>query len=350
MLHLGSRAFSARARDPQEPGSGSYTIRGLGRRRLPESQVAGRENRLSFALAISPIAFAFVLGWAAKASGILKAEHWAGIEMLSFRLLIPAILIHAIASADLDPAKIGPLATALLTTVAVAGLAALALRLIWPRERVSNAALSTLFQTSTRWNAFIALSAADLLGGPEVLLLIAVSMAVLIPMINIGNILVLTWLCSGSSSPTRIFRTIATNPLVIGCAIGLVLNAFPALQPEPLMAAFEIVGRAALGVGLLVVGAGISLRRLSKFSAVVVAGTLIRPIAVPGVFFAIGSVIGLQAPELLAGLLVTAVPAASNGYVVAKAMGGDADLYADILVWQTFLAMIAIPVYAMLVL
>jgi malonate transporter len=131
---------------------------------LPESQV-GRDDKLSFALAISPIALAFLLGWAAKASGILKAEHWAGIETLSFRLLIPAILIHAIASADLDPAKIGPLAIALLITVAIAGLGALALRLIWQQERVSNAALSTLFQTSTRWNAFIALSAAELWGG-----------------------------------------------------------------------------------------------------------------------------------------------------------------------------------------
>ena len=41
----------------------------------------------------------------------------------------------------------------------------------------------------------------------------------------------------------------------------------------------------------------------------------------------------------------TAVPAASNGYIVARAMGGDAELYADMLAWQTLLSMVAIPAY-----
>ncbi|MEZ5912796.1 MAG: hypothetical protein R3D84_11700 [Paracoccaceae bacterium] len=36
-------------------------------------------------------------------------------------------------------------------------------------------------------------------------------------------------------------------------------------------------------------------------------------------------------------------PDATNGYVVAREMGGDADLYADILVWQTVLALLSLP-------
>ena len=104
---------------------------------------------------ILPIALAIFAGWAARKSGLVPREAWPGIETLSFRVLIPAILIHAIAGADLDPERIGPLAVALVGTVAVVGAAALALRRVLPEERLSNASLSTLFQTSTRWNAFI---------------------------------------------------------------------------------------------------------------------------------------------------------------------------------------------------
>ena len=305
---------------------------------------------MSLALAILPIALAFLAGWTAKATGLLKAEHWSGIELLSFRILIPAILIHSIATADLSSGRIGPLTAALVCMVIAAGLLGLSVRLILPAEKLSAASLSTIFQTTTRWNAFISLSAAELLGGPDVLLLIAVGMSVLIPLINVSNILVLAWLCSGTTGPRRVLKTVVTNPLVIGCAIGLALNAAPFDLPKPLYETLDIIGRAALGIGLLVVGAGISWGRLKRITAPIVIGAVLRPVVIPLVFLAFATLFGLSPTETLAGLLITAVPAATNGYVVARAMGGDTELYADILVFQTLLSMIAIPAYAALVL
>ena len=65
----------------------------------------------------------------------------------------------------------------------------------------------------------------------------------------------------------------------------------------------------------------------------------------PILFVGIATALALPPPHILAGILVMTVPAASNGFVVARAMGGDAELYADILVWQTILSIIAIPIY-----
>ena len=301
---------------------------------------------MTVAIAILPIAFAFLAGWTAKVTGILKPEHWAGIELLSFRILIPAILIHSIANADLSSDRIGPLAGALVCMVLIAGLLGLSVRLILPVEKLSASSLSTMFQTTTRWNAFISLSAAELLGGPDVLLLIAVGMSVLIPLINVGNILVLAWLCGQATGPRRVLKTVVTNPLVIGCAIGLSINAAPFDLPAPISETLDIIGRAALGIGLLVVGAGISWQRLGRVTAPVIVGALLRPFFIPLVFLGLASLFGLSAIETLAGILVAAVPAASNGYVVARTMGGDTELYADILVFQTLFSIAAIPIYA----
>lgn len=305
---------------------------------------------MSIAFAILPIALAFLAGWTAKATGLLKTEHWSGIELLSFRILIPAILISSIATADLSSDRIGPLAGALVSMVIAAGLLGLSVRLILPARKLSSASLSTIFQTTTRWNAFISLSAAELLGGPEVLLLIAVGMSVLIPLINVSNILVLAWLCSGTTGPRRIVKTVVTNPLVIGCAIGLALNAAPFDLPRPIYETLDIIGRAALGIGLLVVGAGISWGRLKRLTAPIMIGALLRPVVVPLAFLVLAGAFGLSPTETLAGLLITTVPAATNGYVVARAMGGDTELYADILVFQTLLSMVAIPFYASFIL
>jgi predicted permease len=95
-----------------------------------------------------------------------------------------------------------------------------------------------------------------------------------------------------------------------------------------------------------VVGTGISPARLARIKLPVVVGAVLRPVLAPLLFLAFAWAFGLSQTETLAGILVVAVPAASNGYVVAKSMGGDADLYADVLVWQTILSMAAIPVFA----
>ncbi len=297
---------------------------------------------------ILPIALAISAGWAARKSGLVPHTAWPGIETLSFRLLIPAILIHAIAGAELNPQKIGPFTMALVGTMAVIGATALALRRLVSAERLSNASLSTLFQTSTRWNAFISLAAADLLAGEAGVLLVAVAMAVLVPVVNVANIFTVAALVEASAGWRRVLRTVITNPLVIACAIGLSLNALGGLPDLP-GRAFEIVGRAALGIGLLAVGAGIEIRRFVAVSRTVLIGLALRPVAAPAVFLGLALLFRLDPAEMAAGVLATAVPAATNGYIVARAMGGDAELYADMLAWQTLLSMIAIPAYLSLV-
>ena len=56
-------------------------------------------------------------------------------------------------------------------------------------------------------------------------------------------------------------RSIAYNPFIWSSAVGLVLNQVQWLLPAAFATYVDILGRAALGVGLLVVGAGLDLRR-----------------------------------------------------------------------------------------
>lgn len=294
---------------------------------------------------IFPVALTIFTGWAARRSGLVAKDAWPGIETLSFRILIPAILIFAISGADLTLSRIGPLAIALVATLCVIGCLVLLVRVFASRDQIGNPALSTLFQTSTRWNAFVSLAAADLMGGVDGVLLIAVAMAVLVPIINVSNILVVATLVAADAGWRRVLKTVATNPLIIACAIGLTVNLGFGGLPDILSAGFEIVGRAALAVGLLCVGAGIEIRRFLTVTWRVVLGLIMRPTLAPAIFLGLGLMLGLSTPELTAGVLVMAVPAASNGFIVARAMGGDAELYADLLAWQTLVTLIVLPAY-----
>ena len=204
---------------------------------------------MSLALSVLPLLLILVAGYALAKSEIIPRAGWSAIETLSFRGLIPATLILAIAQSDLSLERFGGFGLALVGTLAVMTALALSLRLL-SYSTLDNPAFTSLFQGSIRWNAFVALAAAEqfLSGG---LALMAVAIAVLIPLINITCIVVLAAFGPSKASVSKVLNTLSRNPLVQACVIGLTLNITGISLPVPVAEAFDMIGRGALGVGLM---------------------------------------------------------------------------------------------------
>ncbi len=301
---------------------------------------------MNFVIAILPIALTIACGYAIARVGLLPRDNWGGVETLSFRVLIPAILLKSIIGADISSGTIGPLIWALLATIVISGTGVLLLR---PVLRLPDPQLTTVFQTTIRWNAFVSLAAAELFIGPQGVAPIAIAVAVMVPTIQVVSILVLTIYGTAQTGPRRILKIILFNPIVQACSLGIFLNVIDVPLPEPLSEALRLIGDAALGIGLLVIGAGTRLKRLIKVSLGMILGTGLRMIACPLIFLGLAHIFGLGSTETMIGIICLAVPAATNGYIISKQMGGDADLYADILTWQTLASLVALPVYAYLI-
>ena len=304
---------------------------------------------MSLVIATLPILLTILAGYAVAASGILPRESWDPINTISFRLLIPVVLVRSIATSDLSGTTSAGWMLALLVTVGLAALFVLALRPLISRERLPDPSFTTLFQTTTRWNAFIALAAAEQFMGAGGLAMLAVGMAVLIPVINILNIVVLVAYGTARTSLAAILRATLGNPLVQGCLIGLAINfsGGRASRAGPCHARPDRPGgarhRAPCGRRRH------RHRPAFRHGAKHLLGVVLRLVLCPAIFLATAGVLGLGLQETLAGSLVFAVPAAANGYVIARKMGGDADLYADILTWQTVGSMALLPVLAAIV-
>ena len=299
---------------------------------------------MSYILATVPVLALILTGYLLARTGTIARAQWQGIDTLAFRILIPAMLIRAIAVSDLSRVANGPFVPALLITLALLAGVVLILKALSPG--MGAPVFTTLFQAATRWNAFIALSAAEQLTGPEGQVWLAVAMAVTVPVINVVNIGVLSVWGTAKSSLLGVLRMIAGNPLVQACLIGLALNLSGFALPGVVFTTLDLAGRAALGVGLMAVGAGLLPARLFQASVPMWTGILLRPVLAPALFVGVALALGLDHGTVLAGSLVFVVPAASNGYIVARQMGGDAELYAAILTWQTLLGVALIPVLA----
>jgi predicted permease len=231
--------------------------------------------------------------------------------------------------------------------VALSGSGTIILGLSWWQtpENLPNPVLTTLFQTTTRWNVFITLAAVELFVGPQGVALVALSIAVLVPLINIANVMVLAFFGPVQAQGIPVASHVLKNPLVQACAIGIIINLSGLSLPDFALQTLDLVGRAGLGVGILAVGAGVSAEWLFQQSTAMVFGVVFRMIFGPAVFLVVVAGFGLGQTEVLIGIIVLVGLAASNGYILAKKMGGDANLYADILAWQTILSMLMLPLF-----
>ena len=261
-------------------------------------------------------------GYGLARTEVLPRDQWGGIETLSFRLLIPAVLIKSIALSDLSSAAFGPMIFALISALGVSAGIVVTFRWLRTPKTLPNPVFTTVFQTATRCSAFIALAAAELFVGGEAVALIAMSMAILIPLINIVNIIVLSLFGAATPSAGLILKTVLNNPLVQACAIGLILNLSGILMPNFIVQTLDLIGRAALGVGILAVGAAINPRRLFNTSSAMWFGVLARAICGPIIFLTGAQYVGLRPLEQAVGVIIMATPAASNGYILTKRWEG----------------------------
>ena len=76
----------------------------------------------------------------------------------------------------------------------------------------------------------------------------------------------------------------------------------------------------------------------------VITACFLKLAAMPAIAILIGLGCGLSGTNLSVVACCASVPASSNSYVLARQMGGDAPLMAQILTFQTALAVITMPV------
>jgi malonate transporter len=292
---------------------------------------------------ILPVFLIVMLGAVLKRWRMIDRDMWNGLEQLGFFVLFPALLFTTLAKANFSGIAAGTVAIVSIGSVTIL---AMILAASWPlfrRAGVSAASYTSVFQTSTRWNAFIALAIAEKLYGPDSLALVALVTTLIIIPVNLYNIGTLVWFGGGARNLGTFARRIVTNPLIIGSALGIVFNIAGLTLYAPLMQAVDLVADTSLSLGLLMVGAGLKIADAMKPSRLALLPVAIKLLGMPIVMVGSAWLFGMSGEALMTIALGASVPTAMNGYLLAKQMGGDAPLYAAVATLQTVASFFTIP-------
>ena len=293
-----------------------------------------------------PVLLLIALGAGLSAFKVVDGDAWLGIERLAYYVLFPALLVGTIArtSLPLDTVlRVG--GTLIATALAIAALTFALKGWLMGRAGVGGPAFTSVFQGSVRWNTFSALAIAGGLYGGAGTAIVAIAVACLIPVVNVLAVWVLSTYAAGKPlKPGAFIVTLAKNPFIWSVALGAAIQLMGDPVPKVLHTTMDIVGRAAIGIGLIMVGGGLQLQSLTRIDAPVVVAVGLRLVAAPTIALAIGVALGLDGVTLAAMMVCAGVPTASAAYVLARLMGGDAPLMARIVTLQTIVAFVTLPV------
>lgn len=293
---------------------------------------------MSIISAIIPIVVILLLGKAIARAGIISADGWLGLESITYYALFPALIVSKLAVAEFDaldwrmPAAL--VAAQLLITVASIALSKLL--------RQPDQQIGVLVQSGVRWNTFIALALAQDVIGEIGIALIAAAAAVMVPTANLLSIVALSRFSGQPFSATSLFRQVLTNPLIIASIIGIAINASSVRLAADITTTLDILAQGAVALGLLTSGAYIQVRRIGTPFSALIGWSMFRLLGLPLAAGAIAFALNIQPEIFLVVLIATAVPTASNGAILARKLGGDATLAANLIAFQTVLALISV--------
>ena len=176
--------------------------------------------------------------------------------------------------------------------------------------------------------------------------LTAICAAVMIPLANILSVLALSHFGDNETGQKRNpFAELVRNPLVIACVIGGLLNV-TGLKPTGVVeTTLELISQPAMALGLMAAGAGINFGALKRAGVLTMFWSIFRLVSMPLIAVGLARyVFGIDGIPLTVIAIATATPTATNGYILARQLGGDAPLMANLIAAQAVLAAITMPV------
>ncbi|MBL1242537.1 MAG: AEC family transporter [OCS116 cluster bacterium] len=298
---------------------------------------------LNIIYTITPIFFLISLGYIFHRRRTFTEGFWSGVEHLCYYVLFPSLIIRTLAITDFSqfPAlnvslTMGASVAAMLVVVSLGYFIAKPMGM-------AGASYSSIFQGATRWNTFAVIAIIDGFYGDAGVSVASIGIAVMIPMLNVSNVTALA-LMVGKDTPSigKVIKMLVTNPFIIACSTGLALNFLGVGLWQPVANTMDLLGRAALALSLLAVGVGVQFSTIKRSGFAVLIATILKLALMPLFMFLFGSYFGVTGMALTVAILCGAVPTAGASYILARKMGGDATLMANILTVQTLVSIVSI--------
>ncbi len=281
----------------------------------------------------APVFSMLFLGVALKRLGLIDAAFINTASALVFRGTLPTLLFLGIVQADLRTA----LQPALLVYFVLATLGCFLLAWGWAILRCPQADRGIYTQGAFRGNnGIIGLALATSMYGDYGLSVGAVLGGVVILSYNTLSAIVLAiYSPEAKTDAWSLTKNILSNPLIIGVLAAIPFAAWQISLPAWLLTSGEYFAQMSLPLALICIGGTLTLESLRESSGMAISSSLMKVLWLPLVATLGAWLWGFRDADLAIIFLYFASPTAAASFVMAKAVGGNHQLAAAIIVLTT---------------
>ena len=274
---------------------------------------------------VSPVFVVILLGVFLQRLGFFSEKTKDELVKLVFYVGTPALLFNSVASASLYEAFNPRFVSFILISILL--LIALIIALcFFIKDKAKKAAV---IQLGFRSNfAIVGMPLAKYLLPESGVSQTAVMLSFVVITYNVMVSIILSYYTGKERNLKAMFTSIIKNPLIIGTAAGLIFAVLQIKNPKFIVSSLDIVGQTAMSVGLLVLGATITLKGFVENRFYILYSVFLRNIMSPLLFVTAAVLLGFNENELIITAIMSAAPSAVNCFVMAKKMGADAEITA----------------------
>ncbi|WP_308367201.1 MULTISPECIES: AEC family transporter [unclassified Microbulbifer] len=292
----------------------------------------------AFALSVTgPIFLTLIIGYWLVRLGLLRDAFVDDASRLVFMITLPVLLFINIFTADAELGQELPLlAAGFLGTVITIPLAWVVARPLARGDR------SAFIQGAFRGNlGIIGLAWAANAYGSSGLAQAALLMAVVTILYNLAAVVLFAMYSQQASfSWKKLAKDIVQNPLIVAIVLALICKQLGVKLPEILLQTGDYLASITLPLALLCIGASLDFSLLRRSSLAAFGAVGFKLLVVPAVLIAFGWLFQLPSQSMGVLLLLAASPSATVSFIMARAMGGNSQLAANIVALSTLLSIV----------
>lgn len=293
-------------------------------------------SSLSFTASITaPIFFIGFLGYVLKRAGLIDDAFINTASKLVFMITLPALVFMSISRTDFhavfNPEQLGFVLIG--TLISFITLWLLAKRWIKQPED-----LGVFIQGAFRSNyGIIGLAVSYNLFSDSGLAQASLLLALVIPLFNVLSIIALTLPAKhqGGASIGSTVLEIVKNPLIIAVLLALPFSYFGFQLPEVAQKTGRYFANLTLPLALLAIGGSLNMKSLRSTSSQATWATLSKLLFIPLILTLAAWAYGFKGQDLTMLMVLFGCPTAAASFVMAKAMGGNEKLAANIILMTT---------------
>jgi len=290
--------------------------------------------QFSFSI-IGPICLLLFLGWFLKKTNTIDDAFIEVGSKLVFKITLPALLFLSIIKTNRDI----DIDFSLIIYSLIANFVFFIISIVGTRYFIKNKSEhGVVIQGAFRSNiAIIGLAYVANVYGDDGFAIAAVYVAFHTMLYNILSVIILSPKQEGISVDMflGVFKSLMKNPLIIGITSGIIFFLFAIPVPEIVIHTGQYFSNMTLPLALLCTGGSLNIQALKDNSFNCRFSTLLKIVIGPVLITAGAYVYGFTGMPLGLIFFMSASPTAAASYVMARSMGHNSDLAANIIAMTT---------------